>query len=346
MLSVGYFRLLDKHAPLVTHTFTKQATGWLSDSYRLAKNIRRQLERIWCKAKSAYNLARLRKQIARCNLLVNKDKANYFRNLVRENANDSKKLWQVLPSALHTSPEAVLSFHESKKGLADRFVTFFSDKIAKIRNSFCSSDSFSLPPPPDATNFSCFKQVSQEEIRKIIMKSPSKSCLLDPWLTFLVEECIDILLSSITRLINCSLSGVVPDEFKKAIVTPLIKKSSLPPNDLKNYRPVSGLGFISKLVERVVASQLNDNVSLNGLENVRQSAYKLGHSTESALLSIKNDVHLPFAKGEATAVVLFDQSALFDTIDHDTLLDSLSSWFGISWVVLDWFKSYLSDRVQ
>ena len=70
------------------------------------------------------------------------------------------------------------------------------------------------------------------------------------------------------------------------------------------------------------------------------------HSTESALLSIKNDVHLAFAKGEATAVVLLDQSAAFDTIDHDMLLDSLSSWFGVSGVVLDWFKSYLSDRVQ
>ena len=163
----------------------------------------------------------------------------------------------------------------------------------------------------------------------------------------IVKECIDILLPFITRLVNCSLSeGVVPDEFKKAIVSPLIKKSSLPPNDLKNYRPVSGLGFISKLVECVVASQLNDHVSLNGLENVRQSAYKLGHSTESALLSIKNDVHLAFAKGEATAVVLLDQSAAFDTIDHDTLLDSLSSWFGVSGVVLDWFKSYLSDCVQ
>ena len=70
------------------------------------------------------------------------------------------------------------------------------------------------------------------------------------------------------------------------------------------------------------------------------------HSTESAVLSIKNDVHLAFAKGEATAVVLLDQSAAFDTIDHDTLLNSLSSWFGVSEVVLDWFKSYLSACVQ
>ena len=70
-------------------------------------------------------------------------------------------------SALHSSPEAVLPSHESKKGLADRFVTFFSDKIDKIRNSFSSSDSFTLPPPPDVPNFSYFKQVSQEEIRKL-----------------------------------------------------------------------------------------------------------------------------------------------------------------------------------
>ena len=125
---------------------------------------------------------------------------------------------------------------------------------------------------------------------------------------FIVKECIDILLPSITRLVNCSLpEDFLPDGFKKAFITPGL---------------VSGLGFISKLVEHA-ASQLSGNVSLNGLENVRLSAYKLGLSTESALLSIKNDVYLAFAKGEATAIVLLDQSAEFDTIDRDTLLDSL-----------------------
>ena len=86
-----------------------------------------------------------------------------------------------------------------------------------------------------------------------------------------------------------------------------------------------------KLADRVVASQLNDHISLNQPDNVRQSTCNLGHSIESALLSIKNDVH---------------ESAVFDTIDHDMLLDSLRSWFGVSGVVLHWFKSYLSDHVQ
>ena len=162
----------------------------------------------------------------------------------------------------------------------------------------------------------------------------------------MVKESLHILLPSITKLVNCSLSkGVVPANLKKAIVTPLIKKASLPPEDFKNYQPVSILGFISKLVERVVASQLNDYVCSNGLI-VKQSAYKLGHSTETALLLIKNDVPVALARGNVTAVVLLDQLAVFDTIDHGTFLDCLSSCSGIGGVVLDWFKSYLSDHLH
>ena len=75
---------------------------------------------------------------------------------------------------------------------------------------------------------------------------------MDPWSTTLLKECIDIVALSITKLVNLLLlHGVIPVSFKKATVTPLIKKASLPKNDPKNYRPVSGLPFIAKLEERV-----------------------------------------------------------------------------------------------
>ena len=97
-----------------------------------------------------------------------------------------------------------------------------------------------------------------------------------PLPTFLIKECIDILLPSITKLVNCSLrEGLVLDGFKKAVVTPLIKKASLPVEDLKNYDPVSGLSFISKWVEHVVARQLVDRIHRHGLDNPYQSSYKL-----------------------------------------------------------------------
>ena len=92
--------LLNKHAPLVTRTFTKGAAGWLSDTYLQAKAVRRQFERFWRKDKSLQNRARLRKQIARCNALINRDKSNYYRNLISDNAHDSKKLFQIRYSPL------------------------------------------------------------------------------------------------------------------------------------------------------------------------------------------------------------------------------------------------------
>ena len=94
------------------------------------------------------------------------------------------------------------------------------------------------------------------------------------------------------------------------------------------------------------AFQLIDYVSSNGLGDVKQTAYKLDDSTKTAVLSIKNDIHHSLARGNATAVVLLDQSASFGRIDHGTLLDCLSSWFGFVGVVSEWLKSYLSDRLQ
>ena len=123
--------LLDKHAPLVIRTFTKGAAGWLSDTYLQAKAVRRQFERFWRKDKSPQNRARLRKQIARCNAIITKDKTNYFRNLISDNAHDSKKLWQILRSVLHSVPEKVLPSHASQICLANRFVTFSQIKSEK-----------------------------------------------------------------------------------------------------------------------------------------------------------------------------------------------------------------------
>ena len=182
---------------------------------------------------------------------------------------------------------------------------------------------------------------------RIIKNSPTKSCLLDPVPTFLLKDCVEILLPSITKLVNLSLAeGVFPQKFKKAVVTPLIKKASLPNEDLQNYPPVSGLCFMSKLVERVVVKQLMQHVNSNNLDNPRQSAYKSGHSTETTLLLIKNEIHLSLSRGEPTALVLLDLSAAFDTIDHPTLLNCLKSWFGVSGTALKWFTSYLSRRFQ
>ena len=128
-----------------------------------------------------------------------------------------------------------------------------------------------------------------------------------------------------------------------AYVTPLQKKPSLDRNILKNYRPVSTLSFISKLIEKVVAKQENEFISLEGLLNVNQSAYKSSHST---LLKIQNDIALSVDSGKAVALTLLHISAAFDMIGHSLLYDCLHDWFGLDGTVLSWIKSYLSNHKQ
>ena len=145
------------------------------------------------------------------------------------------------------------AYKAGHSSLADRFVLFFDDKIKKIREKFKPIKLPSaLVPSSIPPKFNSFSPISEGEVEKIILNSPTKSCLIDPLPKFLVKECLDLLLPSITKLVNYSLSeSLVPAGCKNAVVTPLIKKPSLLVEDLKNYRPVSGLGFSSKLIKNV-----------------------------------------------------------------------------------------------
>jgi hypothetical protein len=95
--------------------------------------------------------------------------------------------------------------------------------------------------------------------------------------------------------------GTFPENLKQAIVTPILKKANLDWNELKNYRPVSNIGFIGKVIEKAVMIQVNDHIQDNDLDEVYQSAYKVKHSTETALLKVTNDV----------AMALDDNKAVF-----------------------------------
>ena len=126
---------------------------------------------------------------------------------------------------------------------------------------------------------------------------------------------------------------------------PYPQKSSLDKEVFKNYRPVSNLNFMSKILERVVAVQLQTHLDEAGLMTAFQSAYRKHHSTESALLNIHNNILLNMAKGSVNALTLLDLSAAFDTIDH-TILDRLNVYYGISELALGWFKSYQLGRTH
>ena len=121
---------------------------------------------------------------------------------------------------------------------------------------------------------------------------------------------------------------------------------SLDPDDLKNYRPVSNLSFLSNVLERIVLSQLNEHLNHNNLLSPPQSAYRPNHSTETALLRIVNDLLTIMDNKKICILTLLDLSAAFDAIDHQILLTRLQHSFGISGPALSWFSSYLSNRTH
>ena len=136
-------------------------------------------------------------------------------------------------------------------------------------------------------------------------------------------------------------------QFKQAVVTPLLKKPGLDPNDLKNFRPVSNLPFISKILEKVVLTrQLQKHLSENDLLEIKQSAYRKNHITETTLLSVVDGLLRNADDRLVSVLALLDLSAAFDTLDHPILLQRLETTFGISDTVLHWFASYLEGREQ
>jgi hypothetical protein len=149
----------------------------------------------------------------------------------------------------------------------------------------------------------------------------------------------------IARLANLSFTqGTFPTKFKFAAVTPLLKKPSLDPDVSSNYRPISNLNNISKILEKLFLSRFYPHVISSQLFNPYQSAYRKFYSTETSLTRLLDSIYHAADSGSATLLLALDLSAAFDTIDHQTLLNRLRTSFGITGLVFSWLSSYLSDR--
>ena len=175
-----------------------------------------------------------------------------------------------------------------------------------------------------------FILLSDDDVSAIVKKSPTKSCEADPIPTSLLKDILPNILPLLREIVNKSLqTGTFPDDLKVALVRHLLKKINL---DLveKNYRPVSNLQYIGKLIEKAVNIQLNDHITTNNLMEPMQSAYRVGHSTETASIKVKADILNAIDNKEVVCLVVLDLSAAFDMVDHQILLERLKIMFGLT----------------
>ena len=142
----------------------------------------------------------------------------------------------------------------------------------------------------------------------------------------------------LTSMTNLFLqSGGFAEDWKIALVTPLLKKPGLE-QIKKDLSPVSNLAYVSKLIKSVVALQLQDHTLEHDLYPTNQSSYRRFHSTETALLKVRNDILQNMNQQRITLLVLLDFSEAFDTVNHVTLLGRLRSKLGLRGTALAWPK--------
>ena len=291
--------ILDKHVPEIERKLHVRAKcPWFNKTLLTAKRHKRACERRWRRTHLQSHFEIFTAACANYRTLILSSKAKYYQELVSANRQKPKELFSIIHSLLHKKKTQPLPEHVSMKELANRFSEFFLGKIRDIRLKLdisyvrnISVANFSIKNVPV---WSSFEPVSPEMVSEFVRKSPTKSCLLDSLPTQLFKECLDILSPSVTEIVNSSfINGVFPNSYKNAIITPLLKKSGLDTN-LKNYRPISNLPFISKLIERIVVNQLQNHLSCHHLNEPFQSAYRQYHSTETALKKSVMTFYFPF----------------------------------------------------
>ncbi len=325
----------------------KRAAPWYSSYTHSLKKETGILERKWRKTNLKVFRIAWKNSMSSYRQALKTARTEYIRKLIDNHQNNPRFLFSTV--ARLTNKQMSPDLNIPSQFNSNDFINFFTDKIDNIRNtitnvdSTASSTSASFIAPKEILQ--CFTTIGQDELNKLITASKPTTCLLDPVPTKLLKELLPVAEEPLLNIINSSLSlGHVPKPFKLAVIKPLIKKPKLDPCELANYRPISNLPFMSKILEKVVSAQLCSFLLKNDIYEEFQSGFRPRHSTETALVKITNDLLLASDQGCISLLVLLDLSAAFDTIDHDILIDRLQNYTGIQGQALRWFRSYLSDR--
>ncbi len=343
---------LDTVAPLRLRKIKENSpTPWYNEHTRTLKRAARKMERSWRKTKLEVFRLAWRESNLSYRKALKTARSDYFSSLLEQNKHNPRYLFNTV--AKLTKNKASTGVDISQQHSSNDFMNYFTSKIDTIRDQIVTMQPSAILShqivyyrSPEE-QFHSFSTIGEEELYKLVKSSKPTTCMLDPIPSKLLKEVLPEVIDPLLAIINSSLSlGYVPKNFKMAVIKPLIKKPQLDPKDLANYRPISNLPFLSKILEKVVSSQLYSFLEKNDICEDFQSGFRPYHSTETALIRVTNDLLLSSDRGCISLLVLLDLSAAFDTIDHNILLNRLENFVGISGSALAWFKSYLSDRHQ
>jgi len=313
--------------------------------------LHKRIENIECKI---YKLSKLNKPTSKLRDIQSKTKdllKNYneemsrkhYENIIRNNPSNR---WMVVNKILgkSKSPDNKLSLIHNGQ-LTDneaQIVEILADCFESNTTTYNSSYKLQFLGPV-RNNCIFFDIVSYEEIRStIMMLNKNKSTGSDGIPTIILKELVNEIVIPLTELINQAIiSSNYPDKFKYAHVIPL-HKGGLKTSP-ENYRGISLLPILSKIMEDLILKRLNDFIKHNNLEDMTQYGYKKGIGTQDAIFKFTNEASMALDKNEYLIVLFVDLRKAFDLVNHDVLLYKLRM-LGIKGITYELLKSYLEDR--
>ena len=287
-------------------------------------------------------------------------KQAFFQVKLSETIGKPKELWESLKALSMPNKTVISNFNPTEE---NDTLTYDTRSISKMFKNFFSNLAKSLliklPNPPDKYNLQsviryyssfmisndfCLSNISEEKVLKIVTNIEiSEAAGVDKLFGRFSKDGTNILAKPISTLCNLSISqGVFPNAFKFAKLKPIFKKGKK--TDPSNYRPISLLPSISKIIKRVIHDQTNAFLSDEDILYNYQSGFRGNHSTNLCLSFLTDKVLRGFDEGLLTGILLIDLQKAFDTIDHEILLQKLKA-IKFSESTIKWFKSYLSQRI-
>jgi Reverse transcriptase (RNA-dependent DNA polymerase)/Endonuclease/Exonuclease/phosphatase family len=359
-LNLDVLASLDKLAPLKSKRLrqgARHAPEWSNVDIKNAKRNCRQLERRYRRTKAECDYVVYRKAARVVAKTTAAARSTFYREKVQAAVEDARGQWRLIDRLLHSRPILQRAGAVKALKLATSFSVHFTEKLDSIKRTISTHIAARIPSSSvtrtdarhlPAIGLQQFQPVTVEEVLNILrLPASAKSSPVDITPSRLLRLCPTLFSHLITTLANKSFTQAsFPTAFKHSQITPLLKKPHLDSANPANYRPISNLPTIGKVIERLAQNRIRPHISSCTNFSPFQSAYRPGYSTETATLRISNDLLSAVDDGAATVLVALDLSSAFDCVSHSKLLRRLRDDFGISGCVLDWTASYLSGRTQ
>ena len=336
---------LNKCAPIITTQITRPPAPWITDEIRTAISHRNDIQRLLkCDRQNIHLQNKYKKEKKGVRSLIAVSKTKYFKEQLESSRGSSQRTWSIVKRLFPKSKGQNHHRFDSEIEKAEEFNSFFASvgetAFKKSRISFNPSlnDSSTSYAP---ANFR--PQPVRIEDTILIVKDlrETKACGADGIQLRFVKDALPVIAFYLTILNNTSIvTGSYPSVWKHGHIVPAFKSGDI--NDVSNYRPISLLPIISKILEKIVTKQLMQYLESNALISNTQHGFRNRLSTETALLKVTDEIYKNMDNGKITLLSLCDLSKAFDSIHHGSLLMKMKNLYIDSF----WFDNYLANRTQ